>query len=291
MKRKFISRRGFISTSMCLVIMSILPKPLIASEKVKKRTVTRSNKILYNTIRFNGVANDTKIHVQHLGRGYRIYNQFLMRFHIQDSLSPFSEGGVNTYGYVSGDPLNYVDPSGHMRKSTTGIVKPQLSKTEPKISRHAIIPGMTKLATTVSKWKVYYGKEGKIEISAIGRISSIDVRMVSDALGRKPSIRKRGINIFTGMHGSPSGKNWNSEGDSKYRDVNYILSDISDLYLENDSRNDVVALPAPWTGRDGYIEKTADPHTHGIHAYCYSDRDESFQRAMSSTGMTSIGFL
>ncbi|MBL3831874.1 RHS repeat-associated core domain-containing protein [Pseudomonas syringae] len=49
-----------------------------------------------------------------LGNGYRAFNPVLMRFNSPDSLSPFGEGGLNAYGYCAGDPVNGVDPSGHM---------------------------------------------------------------------------------------------------------------------------------------------------------------------------------
>ncbi|WP_226488692.1 RHS repeat-associated core domain-containing protein [Pseudomonas sp. B20] len=49
-----------------------------------------------------------------LGNGYRAFNPVLMRFNSPDSLSPFGEGGVNAYGYCGGDPVNWVDLTGHM---------------------------------------------------------------------------------------------------------------------------------------------------------------------------------
>ncbi|RMO78769.1 hypothetical protein ALQ36_03092 [Pseudomonas syringae pv. primulae] len=49
-----------------------------------------------------------------LGNGYRAFNPVLMRFNSPDSLSPFGEGGLNAYAYCEGDPVNGVDPSGHM---------------------------------------------------------------------------------------------------------------------------------------------------------------------------------
>nr|WP_237183612.1 RHS repeat-associated core domain-containing protein [Pseudomonas syringae group genomosp. 3] len=49
-----------------------------------------------------------------LGNGYRAFNPVLMRFNSPDSLSPFGEGGLNAYTYCEGDPVNKVDPSGHI---------------------------------------------------------------------------------------------------------------------------------------------------------------------------------
>ncbi|WP_438281106.1 RHS repeat-associated core domain-containing protein [Pseudomonas alabamensis] len=45
--------------------------------------------------------------------GPRAYDTQLMRFISPDSLSPFGDGGINTYAYCSGDPVNRTDPTGH----------------------------------------------------------------------------------------------------------------------------------------------------------------------------------
>lgn len=48
-----------------------------------------------------------------LGNGYRGYNSELMRFNSPDNWSPFARGGLNTYAYCQGDPINMTDRSGH----------------------------------------------------------------------------------------------------------------------------------------------------------------------------------
>ncbi|MEN1835130.1 RHS repeat-associated core domain-containing protein, partial [Pseudomonas lijiangensis] len=63
---------------------------------------------------FNGELREPSTGWYLLGEGYRAYNPVLMRFHSPDSLSPFGEGGLNPYMYCLGDPVNYVDPDGHL---------------------------------------------------------------------------------------------------------------------------------------------------------------------------------
>lgn len=60
----------------------------------------------------------------HLGNGYRAYSPALMRFRSADHWSPFGRGGLNSYTYCSGDPINFSDPSGHappLIKSTSRL--------------------------------------------------------------------------------------------------------------------------------------------------------------------------
>ena len=61
---------------------------------------------------FNGQLLDRMILGYWLGNGHRSYAPSLMRFISSDQLSPFGEGGLNSYAYCAGDPINWVDPTG-----------------------------------------------------------------------------------------------------------------------------------------------------------------------------------
>jgi RHS repeat-associated protein len=62
-----------------------------------------------------------------LGSGYRAFCPVLLRFVGPDGLSPFGRGGINAYAYGLGNPVNLVDPDGHMPlpvallKAATGV--------------------------------------------------------------------------------------------------------------------------------------------------------------------------
>ncbi|WP_066947618.1 RHS repeat-associated core domain-containing protein [Streptomyces lushanensis] len=63
---------------------------------------------------FDGERTDPALGWYHLGNGYRPYHPGMMRFTAPDELSPFGAGGINPYAYCLGDPVNRVDPSGHL---------------------------------------------------------------------------------------------------------------------------------------------------------------------------------
>ncbi|WP_122236890.1 RHS repeat-associated core domain-containing protein [Pseudomonas syringae] len=77
-----------------------------------------------------------------LGNGYRAFNPVLMRFNSPDSLSPFGEGGLNAYGYCAGDPVNRVDPSGHMLKSLSRFFKKTRGDQQPLLGRSPSLESM-----------------------------------------------------------------------------------------------------------------------------------------------------
>jgi RHS repeat-associated protein len=67
---------------------------------------------LLSLLGFNGKRPDPVTRHYLLGNGYRAFNPVLMRFNSPDSLSPFQEGGLNTYAYCLNDPINASDSSG-----------------------------------------------------------------------------------------------------------------------------------------------------------------------------------
>jgi RHS repeat-associated protein len=67
---------------------------------------------LTSLLGFNGERPDPVTGHYLLGNGYRAFNPVLMRFNSPDSLSPFGKGGMNSYVYCLGDPINLYDPNG-----------------------------------------------------------------------------------------------------------------------------------------------------------------------------------
>lgn len=66
-----------------------------------------------SSLGFNGEYLDDTLDNYHLGNGYRAYNPAIMQFTAPDDMSPFGQGGINPYVYVSCDPINKTDPTGH----------------------------------------------------------------------------------------------------------------------------------------------------------------------------------
>lgn len=59
-----------------------------------------------------GAIHEPLTNWQLLGNGARCYSSALARFQSPDDLSPFGQGGFNSYAYCNLDPINREDPSG-----------------------------------------------------------------------------------------------------------------------------------------------------------------------------------
>lgn len=91
---------------------------------------------------FNGERADPVTGHYLLGQGYRAYNPVLMRFNSPDNLSPFGKGGMSSYSFCEGDPVNNADPDGHMSQFWR-VVKDSITSKSifNKISEtHAVTP-------------------------------------------------------------------------------------------------------------------------------------------------------
>lgn len=106
---------------------------------------------------FNGQPREALTGWYLLGNGARGYSPALMRFLSQDVLSPFDQGGINCYAYVSGDPVNFSDPTGHMPKRSLPelmnrpktLIMPPNSQQAPG-SRKSAKPAMNRSISSTS---------------------------------------------------------------------------------------------------------------------------------------------
>ena len=140
---------------------------------------------------FNGEQPDPMTGHYLLGNGYRAYNPVLMRFNSPDSLSPFGKGGVNTYMYCLGDPVNRRDPSGHL---TLG--------------------GLSKVLVAVAKFK---GARTTASASRKGSLVSLNINKEKELVNNYSHLLNEELSLL--------GKNYLSKGNDPRR----LISSSSDI--------------------------------------------------------------
>lgn len=82
----------------------------------------------HSMLAFNGEWQEPVTNYYPLGNGHRLFSPTLGRFLSPDRTSPFGIGGLNSYAYCIGDPINLADPSGQsgrFNRPTQG--RPQLA--------------------------------------------------------------------------------------------------------------------------------------------------------------------
>ena len=124
---------------------------------------------------FNGELPDPVTGHYLLGNGYRAYNPVLMRFNSPDRLSPFGAGGINTYAYCKGDPVNRVDPSGRMPQDA--ILSIALASISLATGINGAVPG-------IGFWSALKSLKNKpVLVAAVAKVAGTGVGLTASVVG------------------------------------------------------------------------------------------------------------
>lgn len=122
---------------------------------------------------FNGAYFDIHTHGYHLGQGYRMYSPALTRFTSPDYLSPFGRGGINTYAYCNGDPVNRSDPHGTDGIFTRGLkwIAKATSRKPPKVDMNLARKNAQEAGIIYERALIAYDR--KIKENVISNLMSV----------------------------------------------------------------------------------------------------------------------
>lgn len=150
---------------------------------------------LVSMLGFNGERYDPLNRLYALGKGYRRYNPALMRFVAPDSLSPFAEGGTNAYAYCAGDPINYVDPTGHIK----GIANTLITNKALRHGKKQLRPVTTSIQTPklpAKKRRVGKGVDVDVDVDVQSLEGFISSEMLQLSPPRPRTAKAKGVSIL-----------------------------------------------------------------------------------------------
>jgi RHS repeat-associated protein len=199
---------------------------------------------------YNGERREAQTGWYLLGNGYRAFNPSLMRFHSPDSWSPFGEGGMNGYTYCLGNPIRFIDSTGHMplgtivstvaesalnklMKNTAAIVAEEAAGAAPIVARSS---AGTSGAATASASKMAAGQ-------ADSAVKSVGANISNSA----PSASAYDVgNVAPSLVGTQNGNNftqhWLAAGGRNHHPVKLKTPQLQPVYADQTARGQ---MPLP----------------------------------------------
>lgn len=164
--------------------------------------------ISFGKLGFNGERSDQISGHYFLGNGYRGFNPPLMRFNSPDTLSPFGFGGLNSYGYCSGDPINFRDPSGHF--SVSGVLSKIFTWIGSKVGssqRPNTWSGFEGVSQSPPDHYAHLKRTNSVP-SVMRRPPSSDIIATGDKIALHGSTDGHGPSLSAGLDPSRQGSSW-----------------------------------------------------------------------------------
>jgi len=139
-----------------------------------------------NPFRYRGYYFDNETELYYLN--YRYYDPSIGRFISPDDISyinPNTINGLNLYAYCGNDPINYLDPTGHIIFSLSALIIGTLVGIAIGVGFSVVSQGMTNGWENINGWQVLLdgiigGISGFIAASGIGALGAA---LISGGLG------------------------------------------------------------------------------------------------------------